>query len=499
MRVFFKSKAVFAALFLIFLPVLGQQNNNDANQALNLNYNNVWVIKSEDLPDIAKIWESTFNGGIKGDLEAFEDLIFFKNCTFGGDVSFKGAHFNSTIFAYSHFKMTSNFVQTKFHKQARFANVNFDSSLILSDVHFYDELNFNDAKLNGGLVSFENTRFHSTTSFENTTFRTNTEFAASKFMAFAKFNNARFLAETDFRDVSFSKNVSFRDVIFHSKVNMKGVQFKNKADFSGAKFKGKINFKNMQLPDTLDFRNVEEITEDVELIYAKPPGKNKKCKIALFGANIDKINFNLRFFKLCFPDSGKISAQELNQQKTIVYEKVLKKFKEEFLTSDYEKLDIEYNRYKYDSDAYYFGFGAILNFMDDYWWKYGYHKYRVIIWTIAALLVFTIINFFCLYNSLQRVYQLDFLPLYHKRPRMVYPRTAPVRLKKVDFLEIGKHFFYSLVYSSVIFFGVKLDTHRFVEKKIWKKTNHLLFSYILLMFTAGIIYIGFLVNFIFQN
>jgi hypothetical protein len=143
-----------------------------------------------------------------------------------------------------------------------------------------------------------------------------------------------------------------------------------------------------------------------------------------------------------------------------VYEALLVKFQNEKKLDSFERVDKEYFQFRHN---------WLVNFISFCWWDYGYNKWLIIYWTIAFVLLFTAINFLNWNNCL-----------------LAYPikkagdiSTTPSSWQKA--LKI-------LVYTSFIFFSIKVD----FEKLSFKKTGWLVYFFI--QYIIGLICLFFIAN-----
>ena len=82
-------------------------------------------------------------------------------------------------------------------------------------------------------------------------------------------------------------------------------------------------------------------TKDIDLSEIKSTGFNSVIHINIYHTNVNKIHFPYGHFSLSFPKN--ISYDERSN----IYTKLLKSYKSLGMTSSYNKLYIEYQKYKH--------------------------------------------------------------------------------------------------------------------------------------------------------
>ena len=378
--------------------------------------------------------------------------------------------------------------------------------------HFTREVNFSSQNyitpmyynffVFDSLAAISVSHFKSRVDFFNADFNLGADFLQSTFDSAVSFSNVHFKGLTNFSDVTFRGNATFLCSHFHGKVlfisskfysyvNFESTHFKYKVDFSGSYFGVKPSFENIILPDTMVFQNVK--SEDVidltsgKLDSARSKDSNIKCKILLEGTDIGKIKINYDLFNLYFTNGASF------EQKLSVYEKLLKKFKDEGLLESYKNLDIEYREFKYKHDG-----DKFLNWFHKYWWNYGYNKELVLWWSLIVFLIFTFINIF-LWEILQKyVYEIKF-PFYDnedfEKQKTVLAKVKALFRKKNQnlyfvvwlILMFTRYIVNPLIYTAVVFFGIKLSLEGF--KKFSVGT-----IWIFLIYVVGIFCLAYIVN-----
>jgi hypothetical protein len=226
------------------------------------------------------------------------------------------------------------------------------------------------------------------------------------------------------------------------------------------------------LPGYLDLSEIKEIDKEIDLLNVYRRDENIKCKICLLNTDISKIKMQMKGFELWFPDT----TLDFDFQAS-VYESLLKNFENHGFTDSYQELDKIYQDKKLTHEK-----RAFFNFLIKYWWDYGYKKGRIFMWMLLLLLFFTLITSFWLRHFTENIYPQDFI---QKQIAVHKPFGIRSPIKRYLY-----KFYYSFIYCSVLFFGVKVDMDK--AKKI-----NLALIYLLFIYFAGMVCYGFLLNFIF--
>lgn len=165
-----------------------------------------------------------------------------------------------------------------------------------------------------------------------------------------------------------------------------------------------------------------------------------------------------------------------------VYENLLAKFKKESKSDSYQRLDIEYREYRAIQGTM---LDRFLSWWDCTWWNYGYTKGRVFGWTIFFLVIFTGSNFL-LWRKMQRLYAIG-------EDNRIVDRINRRRV----FSNLGnrRKFVYSLIYTSYIFFSIKLD---FSKLKLSNSSLGLIIFFFF-QYLGGLICLYFILNYLLKG
>ena len=109
------------------------------------------------------------------------------------------------------------------------------------------------------------------------------------------------------------------------------------------------------------------------------------------------------------------------------------------------------------------------------WWNFGYDKEWVFLWTFFLALLFTTVNYFFLKKLNKFVFTIDKIPAAY------------------DTLSKHRKYWYSFVYTSIIFFKVTLNTDNL-------KFDHIFGTiYVMIIYASGLVCLAYIANFIIQK
>lgn len=188
-----------------------------------------------------------------------------------------------------------------------------------------------------------------------------------------------------------------------------------------------------------------------------------KIALNLAGTDISKLNLDYSQVKLYFdPNAGE---NEINS----VFLSLLKKYQKNGETENYRRVDIDYRNYE----------GGLPNLLSKYWWYYGYEQWLIFVWSAIFIIVFSLINTRSI-GKIYYTYSIDNITNYHKRLS---------KSSDQKFVHIKKYLL-CLMYTSVIFFGVRVsfDSIRFGRMRV--------VLFLLFQFVIGLVCGGFIINLI---
>lgn len=429
--------------------------------------------------------------------------------------------------AFSH--DTLNYYRHHFRGNVLFADSLTKSKCIVQDGSIKNErperYGLKSIRIDCNLVEFSETTFDSVADFKLIKFKHNVQFYSSLFLGKSSFAYSVFEGPTSFMGSTFkdpnndfnpsayeldiSGGTSFIETHFKAPVDLNAVYCKNKVFFINTKFdslasffltifqkKAHFNsavfsdvvifqftqftegadFEGATLPDTLYFNKVSEIGNQIDFSSARLNSNKNICYINLTGSNIDKIRINYDQFKLFFLNS------DTENEITSVYEKLLKKFHDDGFADSYQKLDIEFQKYKYNKAGQWFR-----SWLQEWWWNYGYNKEKIFQNSFTLLLIFFIINVLIGvkwgYNFLiKEVYEVENIELEVERLEAKY---ASQKIK-LFFSWLPMVF----IYTCMLFFILNLNI-----KHIRYRHKYAL-TYLLSVFMIGLVCAAYIINFV---
>jgi len=152
---------------------------------------------------------------------------------------------------------------------------------------------------------------------------------------------------------------------------------------------------------------------------------------------------------------------------------LLDKYSKNGEIENYKLVDIDYHNFQ----------GGFFNFFSKYWWNYGYSKWLIFIWCLFFIGVFSLINYL-LIPKIYYTYPLLHINNYHHW--VIRHQTFSKKNKK------NLRYFTCLIYTCILFFGIKLDLSNL---KFYKLSIAI---FILFQFTIGLICTGFIIHLIVQ-
>lgn len=415
-------------------------------------------------------------------------------CQFFKYVYFDNAEFHSSaVFTGTQFESPSSFMFTHFMTHSDFDQVKFDTVFFMG-AKFYADANFTMTNFKS-FTTFRGAYFGSSTNFSKTHFYSNVDFSHAYLGGVANFYFSEFDSETLFQFAQLESRIEFVLAKFRSDVNFENADFGTYASFGRTEFYGNVRFAGAVLPDSLDFGNIAEITKNIDLTncnlnaHKKKQDKDYRCKIDLYGSDIDKISINMELFELWFPN-------ETYEQKISVYEKVLKKLEKDGFKESYKILDIEYRKLKYREQGL---MGVLLATFLEWWWNFGYNPERVFMWSALLLGIFFVLTM-CFFHRFYNIYDIEFL---HLEKWEEEKRTLIKHCKYFPFgrftLYLVRRAFHVIIYTAIVFFGIKLDIEKFRPKPVTEKGKYYAALAVLLScYFIGLFCTAYIINIIFK-
>jgi hypothetical protein len=342
-----------------------------------------------------------------------------------------------------------------------------------------------------GDAYFKQTVFSDTTNFASTTFFC-ADFGADTFNNPVSFNSAVFKGRVNFSSACFKDDADFTAATFDSVVSFMSARFSHIAHFENLHFAGKntLDFTKTHLPDTLDFSDNAALENEINLLAAQFDSANSKRIYVEFSgpgmiSDISRFHMDYMHFKLYFDSST------TDEQKNLVYQKLLKNFRDRGQEESYEILDIEYSTYKIERRL---GMFSFLSAVPYHWNHFGYSKGMVFCWTASFLLLFSFLTYFQIHrlngfddengkNAETATYRINSIPQIGRNRKVC----------KNDPYYLRKRIWYSFVYTSEVFFHIVIKMENLEFSTSWWRA-----LYILMIYSAGILCLAYMANFIFH-
>ena len=337
--------------------------------------------------------------------------------------------------------------------------------------------------------------FNCNPDFDNCLFCNEALFVGNTFKYEADFRLDTFNRKVWFIHDSINRTLNFRQSVFNSYIHFDYVYLNDIIDFERTTFNHTLsinklftgplagfNFDSSILPPIIDFSNNDHINCEINLLSAnfkEQPNSSQKTtvyqnmpkhKLYLYNSNIPKLHVDYYHFEISLIEPSTKIELPRDEAKT-VYEGLLKNFKDRGQNDSYELLDIEYRDYLYGK----------WNFIR-LWNSYGYHKEWVFRWIGIFILFFTIITSF-LFNKLNKKIE---------NGGVYFVSNIPEEVKVESIRNFFRRIWYSLMYTSTIFFLLTLK----IENINFRKPAIL---YLILVYSTGIICLGYLANFVLQK
>ncbi len=216
-----------------------------------------------------------------------------------------------------------------------------------------------------------------------------------------------------------------------------------------------IDFELCSLPDTIDFLPYNRIKGE---IFIDPSNDGKIVKL-LIGKYFPIQNLKVKFssFELIF--DVRLDAAEIES----IYRKLIEKQKELGSQKDIESAEIALKDYLAKQ-------GDVFLVFQKFLWNYGYDKTLLLKRLLFFYILFYFMNLSLISKLIHEVYPINNLML-------EYDSLSHYRNRKIKYLRFP---FVVFLYSSIIFFGWKMDFDKF-------KFKHLLLSlYVIAFYLIGL-------------
>jgi len=352
---------------------------------------------------------------------------------------------------------STNFSNCHFRSNTNFSSINFRDSVVFQNNGF-DQTFYSSTDTFRGPLDFSGNHFRGLMFFERNYFKNEGKFLMDSFFGGSLFRGSQFYGPANFSVCYFKSLCSFQNCIFFNDASFTDLSVPGLLDFTNATFMGNVDFsKNHNISSRIDLTLIRTDTGRESTV-------KKRRGLNLTNSDVSKFKLDYSRFYLIFDTSASF------EYRSNVYQSMLNIFKNEGYTESYELLDKDYKAALYDHKGDHFR-----GWLDKYWWDFGYSRHYIFYWTFGFLFFFTIVNMF-FYPFLNReVYSIKDV-----QDKFIYRRARWV----------GRRFYYSLVYTSIIFFSlsVKLDRLRY---RYWGGV-----IYIFIIYVLGLICIAYMANFL---
>jgi hypothetical protein len=194
--------------------------------------------------------------------------------------------------------------------------------------------------------------------------------------------------------------------------------------------------------------------------------KANNCILKFSTAELDKYYFDYQYFKL---NNNLDILHNENSYSSIInlLNSIITLQKKYEFKKGLEKAEIEKRNFIL---LHNFNFQE---FLSKIWWNYGYNKEYIIYWLGGFFMIFFLFNLLIIRSMNKCVYNISSLNNYFENPSNWY------------YLTIG-----CFLYTTSIFFGLKLEIEKFVSKKAFGTSIGSI--YILLVYSVGLFCVAFL-------
>ncbi|MCH9770784.1 MAG: pentapeptide repeat-containing protein [Gammaproteobacteria bacterium] len=415
----------------------------------------------------------TYPSEIHQDEAIIQQAYRHEHTVFPERVSFVLSTFKKPVdFYIAEFKQVVDFSNTSFEAPAYFSWSKFSEDAIFNRSKFYAGANFYYCRFLDP-ASFYYAFFQGPAEFIGAHFYDRVDFSSTRFVDNAEFQRSQFDKRANFQRAIFQKGASFSRDIFFADISFAKAIFKDHFNLQAAVFMGKTNFFETVLPHYLNLSNITKINSIIDLTKTIPLPNHERTLIDLTGSDVTKFRFTYNHFKLVFPQGVSYS------DRVVIYEELLKSFKDNGFKKSYSLLYAEYKSFVYNYHRQY-----IINFVQKYWWNYGLDKSRIFIWMFVLLFIFSIINTLFYKALVEGAYHVSFLDIgknyraSQKNPVVRFILNFPI----------------TLVYTIMLFFGGLMGFQRNANE--FTSKSWLVNLYLMIMIAFGLLCVLFILNFI---
>jgi hypothetical protein len=208
-----------------------------------------------------------------------------------------------------------------------------------------------------------------------------------------------------------------------------------------------FSFEALILPDSLTLNNIN-ITEkgSIELTNFILEGSSNTCNLFIDKFDYSKLKINYQYFKLEFPKDKSNNETFSDGKKENIYTELLGLQKKDGYVLGYEKLDKEYKSFLYLRD-----YGSFVNWLNKWWWDYGYSNMRIVKASLKILGICYLLNL-AFYRWLRKIYKIESFDI--KYERYIQDRKGNIFFKSLSYC------YFIFLYTNGLFWGLKFDLNR---------------------------------------
>ncbi|MGC3947943.1 MAG: hypothetical protein QM762_26120 [Chryseolinea sp.] len=256
-----------------------------------------------------------------------------------------------------------------------------------------------------------------------------------------------------------------------SAVRIWDCNIQDKFVLSSCRLRNVLELSNTSLPDVLLLRNVDIDSGGVLRITGSKNAKEKVCHLQLENVTINGLDIEYENMKLSFQSDLSRPAKETT------YRNLLDHFKRQNYERGVENLTKEFREFQHTYDGHLVG--RFVNWMDRWWWDYGFNKALILWRSFILFFIFTALNFFL----------FEWLLKYGYKSQR-FSDTNELIKKQIWWKRIPKKCAIVFMYTAHIFWGFKLE---FDDLGIG---NIGLFIYVVGQYVIGLACLGFIANLI---
>lgn len=307
-------------------------------------------------------------------------------------------------------------------------------------------------------VVLDGSKFLADVDMVSAAFRKRVSAVGTDFSADAEFTGTRFEGGADLSQTLFGNRAVFDAAVFRGSVAFDGAGFSDTLSLVGTSFEDAPTFRDATLPGFIDLRGVTVQNGVIDLSAAQSYGR--PVLVDARGADPAKVRFLYGPIRLGFRGSSTLEDQ------TPVYQNFLSRYRASGDVTSARAIEIEYLDKVYAAHP-------VRGFLQRNWWLYGYEPVRVVWWSLALLLVFSLIATLDLHNLATRVYVMPFVRSREETGLRHWP----------------ERYLLAILYVGTLFFCLKFDVDR-LGPIGWKT------SFVIVVYAVGLICVGYLAKII---